>query len=142
LWYTARTCSDQGKVLDCTRTFDSATLPGKTVRHAFSGRLELVVKLWHLSLNVVIPGFRAFSCTGVDYFGPILAKLSLDSLIEGALSERCTATEVPTSYSPKELREEPAVGINPRFTSRYVRKAWSGTFPPLAVQWGSVGDSR
>jgi len=72
-----------------------------------------VVKLWHLSLNVVIPGFRAFSCTGVDYFGPILAKLSLDSFIEGALSERCTATEVPTSYSPKELREEFAVGIIP-----------------------------
>jgi len=72
----------------------------------------------------VTPGFRAFSCTGVDYFGAVLVMPSLDSFIEEDLSERGTATEVPTSYSPKEnFVREFAVGINPRFTSHYVRKA-------------------
>ena len=65
---------------------------------------------------------------GLFTYSQFLFTSFLDSFIEKDLFEGCTATEVPTSYLQKEnFVKEFTVGINPWFTSRYVRKAWRGT---------------
>jgi len=117
----------------------------------------------HLKCRVT-PGFRAFSCTGVDYFGPILVKvgrkhakhcvclftcmacravhlevaysLTANSFLQaffrfvhgrGPVREDVQRQRYQLPTRRKNFVKEFTVGINPRFTSRYVRKAWSGT---------------
>jgi len=66
-------------------------------------------------------------------------KFSLDSFIEGNLFERCTATEVPTSYSRKEnfVKGFALVSIPDSRVTTSERRGVALQSSSLAVQWAA-----